>query len=78
VAHIEREVRNLGRPLCLPGGHTAGVGKPTIRRLSRWVQRGDSDRLTVGRGKCLVSSKVPEPCRKGRRDNVARKGNMDR
>ena len=78
VARMEREVRNLGRPLCLPAGREACWGRIDQREKAvRWVQRGESDRFTVGRGKCPASGREPDPLRRGRQNNAARKGNMD-
>jgi hypothetical protein len=79
MARWEREAGNLGRPLCLLGRHQAVRGRSDQRKKTdRRVSRGESDRLTVGRGKCLVSSKASDPSRKGRRNNGACNGNMSR
>jgi hypothetical protein len=80
MARWEREVRNLGRPLCLLGRPKAVRGRSDQRKKTgRRVSRGEADRLIVGRGKRQVLLDVsPDPFREGRRNNVACNGNMSR
>ena len=80
MARWEREVRNLGRPLCLLGRLKAVRGRSDQRKKTgRRVSRGESDRLVVGRGKRQVLRDTsPDPFREGRRNNVACNGNMSR
>ncbi len=77
VAHMEREVRDLGRPLCLLGGIAARVGNANDKKaLPTGFKRGcRSSNGRAGQVPCIQQG-APEPCRRGRRDNVARKGNM--
>ena len=70
-----------GRPLCLPAGSrktvASGERLTNERRQPDGFRRGESDRPIVGRGKRPASSREPDPCRRGRQNNAARKGNMD-
>jgi len=80
MASRERGVRNLGRPLCLPGRPGAARGRSDQRKKTgRRVSRGESDRPTVGRGKRRGRpAATPEAHRRGRRNNAACNGNMSR
>ena len=79
MARWERDDRNLGKPrdlLAEKGNQLSGVGRATKRSKPRW-SRG-ADRFVVEGASRLQPAGRPELNRRGRQNNVARKGNMAR
>lgn len=74
MARWERDDRNLGKTRSLPDSYIR-VGGSTNR--SEPIRLRVTDRLVVDRASRLQPAGRPELNRRGRRYNVARKGNMD-